>query len=51
VIWCVHPFERTVTSWRKTSDGTYVESIYHGGIVHPEFLPGVAIDLEVLFEE
>ena len=28
---------------------TYTESVYRGGIVRPESLPGVAIDLDALF--
>ena len=49
-IWYVHPYERTLTAWRRQSDGSYSESIYTEGIVRPESLPGVAIDLEELFE-
>ncbi|MCD6034114.1 MAG: uncharacterized protein K0S78_6300, partial [Thermomicrobiales bacterium] len=48
-IWRVHPYERTLTAWSRRPDGTYTESVYRGGIVHPESLPGVAIDLDALF--
>ena len=48
-IWRVHPYERTLTAWRRRPDGIYTESVYRGGIVHPESLPGVAIDLDALF--
>jgi Uma2 family endonuclease len=48
-IWHVHPYERTLTAWSRRPDGTYTESVYRGGIVHPESLPGVAIDLDALF--
>jgi Uma2 family endonuclease len=48
-IWYVHPCERTLTAWRRRPDGTYAESVYRGGIVIPESLPGVAIDLDALF--
>jgi Uma2 family endonuclease len=48
-IWRVHPYERTLTAWRRRPDGTYMESVYRGDIVHPESLPGVVIDLDALF--
>lgn len=48
-IWRVHPCERTLTAWRRRPDGTYTEAVYRGGIVRPESLPGVSIDLDVLF--
>jgi Uma2 family endonuclease len=48
-IWYVHPYERTLTAWRRRPDGTYAESVYRGGIVRPESLPDVAIDLDALF--
>jgi Uma2 family endonuclease len=49
-IWYIHPYERTLTAWRRQSDGSYSETIYTEGIVRPESLPDVAIDLEELFE-
>ncbi len=48
-IWRLHPFERTLTAWRRQPDGTYDETLYRGGIVRPVALPGVAIDLDALF--
>jgi Uma2 family endonuclease len=48
-IWRIHPYERTLTAWRRRTDGAYTESVYRGGIVRPESLPGVVIDLDVLF--
>jgi len=48
-IWFVHPYERTLTAWCRRPDGAYAESVYRGGIVRAESLPGVAIDLEALF--
>ena len=48
-IWRIHPYERTLTAWRRRPDGAYTESVYRGGIVHQESLPGVAIDLDALF--
>lgn len=48
-IWYIHPNERTLTAWRRQSDGSYAESIYRAGIVRLQSLPGVAIDLAVLF--
>jgi len=49
-IWRVHPFDRTVTAWRRQPNGTYVESHHVGGILRPVALPGVAIDLDTLFD-
>jgi Uma2 family endonuclease len=49
-IWFVHPYERTLTAWRRQSGGTYARTDYNSGMVRPESLPGVAIDLEALFE-
>jgi Uma2 family endonuclease len=49
-IWRIHPYERTVTAWRRLSDGNYEKTIYCEGIVRPTALPGVEIDLAALFE-
>lgn len=49
-IWYVHPYERTLTAWRRQADGGYSETRYIEGIVRPESLPDVAIDLAQLFE-
>ncbi len=48
-IWFTHPFERTLTAWRRMPGGAYVETTYREGIVKPESLPMVAIDLDELF--
>ena len=48
-IWLTHPFERSLTAWRRTPDGAYVETTYREGIVKPESLPMVAIELDELF--
>ena len=50
-IWYLHPFDRTLTAWRRQPDGTYQKSIHRGEVVHPVALPGVAIDLDELFAE
>ena len=50
-IWRIHPYERTLTSWQRQPDGSYQETIHRGGIVTPVALPGVAIDLETLFQD
>ena len=49
-IWYVHPYERTLTTWRRQSQGTYTETVYGGGNVRPESLPGVVINLATLFD-
>jgi Uma2 family endonuclease len=48
-IWYVHPYERTLTARRRRLDGSYTESVYRGGIVRPESLTGVEIDLDAPF--
>jgi Uma2 family endonuclease len=48
-IWCIHPYERTLISWRRQADGSYTETAYGGGAVSPVALPGVVIDLDALF--
>jgi Uma2 family endonuclease len=50
-IWRIHPYQRTLTSWQRQPDGAYQETIHRGGIVTPVALPGVAIDLEALFDD
>jgi Uma2 family endonuclease len=49
-IWRLHPYDRTLTAWRRQPDGSYNESQYTGGIVRPVALPGVAVDLDTLFD-
>ena len=48
-IWHIHPRQRVLTVWRRRADGMYAKSIYHGGKVRPESLPGVEVDLDALF--
>jgi Uma2 family endonuclease len=49
-IWLIHPYDRTLTTWRRQPDGSYAESHHdHGGTVQPTALPGVTIDLDALF--
>jgi Uma2 family endonuclease len=47
-IWRIHPYERTLTAWRRESNGSYQETVHRGGIVTPVALPGVEIDLDEL---
>jgi Uma2 family endonuclease len=49
-IWRIHPYERTLTAWRRQADGSYAETIFTGGIIEPVALPGVRIDLNSLFD-
>ena len=48
-IWRIHPYERTLTAWRRHPDGGYTETRYEDGVVQPSSLPGVGIDLATLF--
>lgn len=49
-IWLIHPYDRTLTAWTRQADGGYLSKQYAGGIVHPVALPGVAINLDTLFD-
>lgn len=49
-IWRIHPYERTVTVWRRQPDGSYEEFLFRDGSIHPVALPDVAIDLAALFD-
>jgi Uma2 family endonuclease len=49
-IWYIHPYERTLTTWRRLPDGAYAEAVFRDGVVRPESLPGVTIELDALFE-
>jgi Uma2 family endonuclease len=48
-IWRIHPYDRTVTAWRKQPDGIYIESVHTSGTIHLIALPDVTIDLDKLF--
>lgn len=48
-IWYLHPYERTLTAWRRQSDGSYTETTSAGGTVASTALPGVVVDLDRLF--
>ena len=48
-IWRIHPYERTLTAWRRQADGSYTETLYRGGVVQPVALRGVSIELDRLF--
>ena len=48
-IWRIHPYERSLTTWRRQPDGGYVQTVHRGGIARPELPPNVAIDLDELF--
>jgi Uma2 family endonuclease len=50
-IWRIHPYERTLTAWRRLPDGSYDETIHREGVVGPTALPGVEIDLAALFDD
>jgi Uma2 family endonuclease len=50
-IWFIHPYERTLTVWRRQQDGSYVESHIAGEQVQPMALPGVTVNLDSLFRQ
>lgn len=61
-IWRLHPYDRTLISWRpagagrpdtsgrRQPDGSYVERLHTEGLVRPLALPNVVIDLGTLFD-
>ena len=49
-VWFIHPYERTLTAWRRQPDGSYAEETYRGGVVRVASLPGVVIDLDALLD-
>lgn len=49
-IWRIHPYERTLTAWRRQDDGSYLETLYTEDIVQAASLPNVQIDLDTLFD-
>jgi Uma2 family endonuclease len=50
-IWYIHPFERTLISWQKQSNGSYREATFQGGRVPVISLPGVTIDFDELLDD
>lgn len=48
-IWRLHPFEVTLTAWRRQPDGSYTKVILRGGQVQLVALPDVTIDLDLIF--
>ena len=49
-IWRLHPYEGTLTAWRRQLDDSYIESVHRDGIIEPIALPGVRINLDILFD-
>jgi Uma2 family endonuclease len=49
-IWYIHPYQRTITAWRRQREGTYIASTYRSGTVRAESLSDFAFDVEALFE-
>jgi Uma2 family endonuclease len=49
-IWFIHPYERTLTAWRRQPDASYVEDTYRSGLVPVASLPGVVIDFDALLD-
>jgi Uma2 family endonuclease len=51
-IWRVHPYERSVTAWRRQTDGSYAETHYSftDGEASISWLPGVSVRFKEIFE-
>ena len=49
-IWFIHPYQRTLTAWRRQPDGSYAEETHRGGVVPVASLPGVVIDFDTLLD-
>jgi Uma2 family endonuclease len=47
-IWFIHPYERTLTAWRRQLDGSYAKDLYRGGVVQVRSLPGVGFEVDAL---
>lgn len=49
-IWRIHPYEKSLTAWRRQPDGSYDETVDREGVISPVALPGVSIRLADLFD-
>jgi Uma2 family endonuclease len=49
-IWRIHPFERTITAWRRQPDGGYLETVYSAGSIEPIAVPPIRFEIEALFD-
>ena len=49
-VWRIHPYERTLTAWRRQPDGSYAMTLYDGGAIQPAALPSVTIEIDRLFD-
>jgi Uma2 family endonuclease len=49
-IWLAHPYERSVRTWRRQSDGSYAESHFTGGMIRLIAFEDVIINLDALFD-
>ena len=49
-IWFIHPYERTLTAWRRQPDESYAEETYRGGVIPVASLPDVIIDFDALLD-
>ena len=47
-LWLIHPIDRAVRIWRRQPDGSYTETVLHGGTVELAALPGVSVILDEL---
>jgi Uma2 family endonuclease len=50
-IWRVHPYQKTITVWRRQPDGAYVESRHTQGEITLHALPGITLALGDLFPD
>jgi Uma2 family endonuclease len=48
-IWRLHPYDRTITAFRRTPEGAYERHEYRGGVVRCQSLPEIEIDFDDLF--
>ncbi|HZQ38992.1 MAG TPA: Uma2 family endonuclease [Dehalococcoidia bacterium] len=50
-IWRLHPYDRTLTAWRRQPDGSYVEQTFAGDAVVPlAAIRGARVDLAAVFD-
>jgi Uma2 family endonuclease len=48
-VWRLHPYDRTLTAWRRQEDGEYTVHEFRRGKVRLHAIPAVTIDLDQLW--
>lgn len=48
-IWRLHPYDRSVTIYRRQDDGTYARAVVTSGMIQLHALPTVEVDIDEIF--